>query len=85
MAFPFLLLVAMMLPISILAQAHRVTVGELNQLEAWAAKFPHMVKTEGELMEPAAFMLTLKLIRDVGYQKDLGLRVETSIKGLTID
>ena len=75
----------MKLPISTLAQAHRVTVAELTQLEAWAAKFPHMVKTEGELMEPAAFMLTLKLIRDVGYQKDLGLPVATSIEGLKID
>ena len=74
-----------MLPIAFLAQAHLVTNAELTQLEAWMAKFPHMIKAQAGCMNPTTFALTLKLIRDRGYQDDLGLPVEANIEGMKID
>ena len=74
-----------MLPINFLMQAHLVTNAEATQLEAWMAKFPHMIKTKGGCMDPSTFALTLKLIRDRGYQEHLGLRVETNFEAVKID
>ena len=74
-----------MLPISFLTQAHLLTYAELTQLEGWIAKFPDLITVKAGMMDPKIFLLTLKLIRDRGYQDYLGIRVENSIKGIKND
>ena len=64
-----------MLPIDFLIQAHLVTNAELTQLEALMAKFPELITVKNGCMNPTTFALTLKLVRDRGYQDHIGLRV----------
>jgi len=73
-----------MLPVHHLVTQHRLTVGELNQFEGWALKFPELLGIQANCIDPGVFAMCIHIIRHRGYQQDLELR-DSVIEGVLID
>ena len=73
-----------MLPVHHLVRQHRLTVGELNQFEGWALKFPELLGIQANCIEPGVFAMCVHIIRNRGYQQDLELQ-DSVIKGVLIE
>lgn len=73
-----------MLPVHHLIRQHRLTVGELNQFEGWAHKFPELLGIQANCINPGVFAMCVHIIRNRGYQQDLPLQ-NSVIEGLLIE
>ena len=73
-----------MLPVHHLIRQHRLTVGELNQFEGWALKFPELLGIQANCIEPGVFAMCVHIIRNRGYQQDLELQ-DSVIEGVLIE
>ena len=73
-----------MLPVHHLIRQHRLTVGELNQFEGWAHKFPELLGIQANCIDPGVFAMCVHIIRNRGYQQDLELQ-DSVIEGVMIE
>ena len=73
-----------MLPVHHLVRQHRLTVGELNQFEGWALKFPELLGIEANCINPGVFAMCVHIIRHRGYQQHLPLQ-DSVIEGVLIE
>ena len=73
-----------MLPVHHLITQHRLTVGELNQFEGWALKFPELLGIQSNCIDPGVCAMCVHIIRNRGYQQDLELQ-DSVIEGVLIE